>query len=91
MTAGMPREVLAHHDVVVLGCPHVGAAMAVHRAAPGLSLVGLIERAARSSPASRAIEHAHTCSDCRVDGLCPTGARLARAIDRRRRRRTRTA
>jgi hypothetical protein len=68
-----------------------GAALAVHRAAPGLSLVELLERAARSSSARRALEHARGCGACQVGSLCPAGARLARAIGHRRSRRSRAA
>jgi hypothetical protein len=76
----MTREIAAHHAQGVLASPHVGAALAIHRAAPGLSLVELLERAGRPGPASRAIEHARECAGCRIGALCPTGQRLARQI-----------
>jgi hypothetical protein len=79
----MTREIVARHDPVVLTSPHVGAALAVHRAIPALSLVELLEQAARSGPVNRAVEHAYTCRDCRVGTLCAVGARLAQAIGRR--------
>jgi hypothetical protein len=74
------RELAAHHDPAVLRSPHVGAALAIHRAAPGLSLVELLERAGRPGPARRAVEHAHECTGCRPESLCPTGQRLVRQI-----------
>ena len=76
----MTRELAAHHDPAVLASADVGAALAIHRAAPGLSLVELLERACRPGPASRAVEHARECIGCRPDALCPTGQRLARQI-----------
>jgi hypothetical protein len=85
------RELAAHHDPSVLTSPHVGAALAIHRAAPGLSLVELLERAGRPGPARRAVEHARECAGCRTEALCPTGQRLARQIRASRRRPRRTA
>ena len=76
----MTREITAHHDPVVRTSSHVGAAMAVHRAVPALGLVELLERAARSGPASRALEHARDCADCGVGDLCQVGERLAKKI-----------
>lgn len=87
----MTREFAAHHDPTVLSSPHVGAALAIHRAAPGLSLVELLERAGRPGPASRAIEHAGACTGCRTEAFCPTGQRLARQIRPSRRRPRRAA
>jgi hypothetical protein len=83
----MTRELAAHHDPTVLSSPYIGAALAIHRAAPGLSLVELLERAGRPGPASRGIEHIGGCGDCRLGALCPIGVRLARAIGSRRSRR----
>jgi hypothetical protein len=82
----MTRELAAHHAPVVLNSPHLGAALTIHRAAPGLSLVELLERAGRSGPARRAVEHARKCAGCRPEALCPTGQRLGRQIQPRRRR-----
>ncbi len=87
----MTRELAAHHDPAVLGSAHVGAALAIHRAAPGLTLVELLKRAARSGPARRAVEHARACTGCRTEALCPTGQRLARQIRPSRRRLRRAA
>lgn len=87
----MSREIAASHDPAVLSCLHLGAALVVHRAAPALSLVELLERAARSGPASRAIKHARGCGDCRIDTLCPPGAGLVRTIGHRGPRRRRAA
>ena len=80
MTVSVPRELAAHHDPTVVNAPHVAAALAIHRVAPGLSLVELLERAGRSGPASRAVEHARACTGCRTEALCPAGQRLARQI-----------
>ena len=91
MTAGMPRELAAHHAPAVLTSPHVEAALAVHRAALAFSLVELLKRPARSGPARRAIKHARDCGNCGLGALCPAGARLARAIGHRRSRRRRGA
>ena len=76
----MTREIAAHCDPVVRTSSHVGAAMAVHRAVPALGLVELLERAARSGPASRALEHARDCAHCGVGQLCETGEPLAKQI-----------
>jgi len=76
----MTREIVAHHDPVVLTSPHVNAAMAVHRAIPVLSLVELLERAAQPGPASRALDHARDCAHCGVDQLCSAGLALASQI-----------
>jgi hypothetical protein len=81
----MTRELTAHHEPAVLSSPHVGGALAVHRATPGLSLVELLERAGRSGAARRAVEHGRDCATCGVGRLCETGARLARKIPSRRR------
>jgi hypothetical protein len=43
----MTREAAASHDLVVLTCPHIGAALAIHRVAPALSLVELLKRPAQ--------------------------------------------
>jgi hypothetical protein len=77
------RDLTACHDLAVLGSPHVGAAMAIHWAAFGVTLVELPECAGRSGPTSRAIARTHDCGDCRLGALCPTGLRLARAIGSR--------
>jgi hypothetical protein len=82
-----PRQLAAHHDPAVLASPHLTAAFAIHRAAPALSLMELLEHAVHSGPASRAIEHANECGQCRLSALCPDGARLTRAIGQRRSRR----
>jgi hypothetical protein len=76
----MTRELAAHHDPAVLRSPHLGAALTIHRAAPALSLVELLERAGRSGPARRAVEHARACAGCWPEALCPIGQRLARQI-----------
>jgi hypothetical protein len=76
----MSREIVARHDPVVLTSPHIGAALAVHRAAPALNLVELLERAAQPGPVSRALEHARGCAHCGVGQLCETGERLAAQI-----------
>jgi hypothetical protein len=83
----MTRELVAHHDPVVLAAPHVGWALAVHRAAPVLTLVELLTHAAQPGPVSRALEHARGCGDCGVGALCPLGERLTAKIGRPRRRR----
>lgn len=85
----MTRELAAHHNPAVLTSPHVGAALVVYRAAPGLSLIELRARGARPGPANRAIKHARGCGECRLGALCPAGGRLARAISHRRLRRRR--
>jgi len=76
----MTREIVSHHDPAVLAFPHVNAAMAVHRAAPMLSLVELLTRAAQPGPVSRALEHARDCAHCGVDQLCAVGLALTSQI-----------
>jgi hypothetical protein len=76
----MTREIVAHHDPVVLTAPHAGWTLAVHRAAPMLSLVELLERAAQPGPVSRALEHVRDCAHCGIGQLCETGERLATQI-----------
>jgi hypothetical protein len=78
------RELVAHHNPAVLTPPHVSAVLAVHQAVPALSLIDLLAHATRPGPASRAIEHAHECGECRLSALCPAGELLARAIGPRR-------
>jgi hypothetical protein len=77
----MTRQIVAHHDPVVLAAaPHVGWALAVHRAVPALSLIELLERVAQPGPASRALEHARACAHCDDTQLCEAGERLAKQI-----------
>ena len=76
----MTREIVAHQDPVVLAAPHVGWALAVHRAVPVLSLVELLERATQPGPVSRALEHARGCAHCGIGQLCETGERVAAQI-----------
>jgi len=76
----MTREIVAHHDPMVLAAPHVGWALAVHRAVPTLSLVELLDRAAQPGPVNRALEHARGCAHCGIGQLCETGERLAAQI-----------
>jgi hypothetical protein len=76
----MSRQLAAHHDPRVLTSPHIGAALAVHRAVPTLNLVELFDRAAHPGPARRALEHARDCAHCGVDHLCSTGLALAAQI-----------
>jgi prolyl-tRNA editing enzyme YbaK/EbsC (Cys-tRNA(Pro) deacylase) len=85
----MTREIVAHHDSVVRAAAHGGAALAVQRWTPALSLVELLKHATRSGPARRAIQHVHRCGAYLIGGVCPVGARLAQAIGRRRARRRR--
>jgi len=85
----MTRELVAHHEPVVLTSPYVGAALAVHRWTPALSLVELLEHATRSGPARRAIQHVHRCGACLIGVVCAVGAWLAQAIGRRWARRRR--
>jgi hypothetical protein len=73
----MTRQIVAHHDPLAVTSPHIGAALAVHRAAAALSLVELLTRAAQPGPARRALEHAHDCVHCGVGHLCPVGLALA--------------
>jgi hypothetical protein len=80
----MTRELAAHHDPAVLRSPHLGAALTIHRAAPALSLVEPLERAGRSGPARRAVEHARKCAGCRPEALCSNGQPLTRQIQPRR-------
>ena len=82
----MSRDVAAHHHPAVLRSPHAGWALALHRVAPTLSLVELLERAGEAGPARRAIEHARECADCGVGQLCETGEKLAKKITGRRKR-----
>jgi hypothetical protein len=86
----MTRELAEAHDPVVLSCL-LGAALAVHRAAPAFSLIELLSAAARPGAVHRALAHARGCDACLIGGLCPVGARLAQAIGRRRSRRRRAA
>jgi hypothetical protein len=82
----MTREIVASHDPDTL-TPDFAAALVVHRAAPGVSITKLCQRAKHPGPARRAVEHARDCPVCGVAALCPTGARLAAKLGRRRRRR----
>jgi hypothetical protein len=79
-------ELVAHHDPDTL-TPDFAAALVVHRAAPGVSIAKLCQRAKHPGPARRAVEHVRDCPACGVEALCPAGARLAAKIGRRRRRR----
>jgi hypothetical protein len=76
----MTREIVAHHDPRVQTSLHVGAAQAVHRSVPTLTLVELLDRAAQPGPVSRALEHVRACAHCGVGQLCETGERLAAQI-----------
>ena len=77
----MTREIFAHHDPATM-TPNFVAALAVHRAHPGLSVVELCQRAKLPGRVRRAIEHALDCPTCLVGSLCPTGARHAAKIGR---------
>ena len=81
----MIRELGARHDPATMP-PNFAAALAVHRADPGLSVVELCQRAKLPGGVRRAIEHALDCPTCVVGALCPTGARHAANIRRPRRR-----
>jgi hypothetical protein len=74
------REIVAHHDPRVQTSLHVGAAQAVHRAVPTLTLVELLDQAAHPGPVSRALEHVRDCAHCGIGDLCATGERLAAQI-----------
>jgi hypothetical protein len=76
----------AHHNPATM-TPNFAAALAVHRAHPGLSLIELCRRAKLPGGVRRAIEHALDCPTCVVGAFCPKGARLAAKIGRPRPRR----
>ena len=84
----MTRAIFAYHDPAAM-TPSLAAALAVHRADPGLSVVELCQRAKLPGGVRRAIEHALDCPTCVVGSLCPAGARLAAKIRPAWRRRAR--
>ena len=85
----MTREIFAHHDPAVLTSSHLAAALRLHSLVPALSLVELLERAARKGREQTALTHAARCTRCRTDALCSAGLALVAKIRPTRRRRPR--